>query len=178
MGFFERGLLAVYTLTVTILVLLSTASLLGLWTEPLDIILNAPNNPDESAVLWTSTAALVLVGAWLFWASLRPTNEQRAVVQEYSLGQVRISLSAIEELVKKAALKVEGVRDVKPKIIPGGSGISINIKATVAPDINIPEASRQMQYQVKEYILEITGISVQNVKIMIESISANRTRVE
>ncbi|MBM7855490.1 putative alkaline shock family protein YloU [Desulfohalotomaculum tongense] len=178
MGIFDRGLLAVYSLTVTVLLLISVLVLGGWWIEPLDIILKAPSDPENSTILWTIIAALVLAGLWLFYASLRRGREQRAVVQEYSLGQVRITMPAMEELVKKAAFKVEGVREIKPRIITSAGGISVVIKAAVAPDINIPEVSKHIQHQVKEYLLEITGISVHNVKIMVESISTKGSRVE
>ncbi|MTI79969.1 MAG: alkaline shock response membrane anchor protein AmaP [Firmicutes bacterium] len=178
MNLFNRGLLAVYVLVITVLLAVTAAILVGWWPEGTEIVNEIVNDPKQAQVLWTSFAVLVAVGLWLFYASTRRSKEQRAVVQEFTLGQLRITLPAIEELVKKEALKIDGVREVIPKIAPTSGGVSIEIKTTVAPDINIPEISQQMQRNVKEYILEVTGISVQNVKIMVERISINRSRVE
>lgn len=178
MSFFDRGLLAVYSLVVTILLLIAIPVLSGWWLKPLDILLDAPADPEGSTVLWTAAALLILAGLRLLFVALRSAGERRSVVHEFTLGQVRITLSAIEELVKKAAYQIEGVRDIKPRITSAAGGISINIRAAVSPDINIPEVSKQIQHRVKDYILEITGISVSSVKVTVENISTNRPRVE
>ncbi len=178
MSLFDRGLLAVYALIVTVLLIAAVPVLMGWWSEPLDILLRVPFVSDDSAVLWVAMAALILAGLRLLYAAVRPIGEQRSVVHEFSLGEVHITLPAIEELVKKAAYQIEGVRDIKPRITSSKAGIGIAIRATVTPDINIPEVSKKIQHHVKDYIFEVTGISVHSVKVMVENISTNRPRVE
>jgi Protein of unknown function (DUF322). len=48
----------------------------------------------------------------------------------------------------------------------------------VTPDVQIPEISQSIQQQVKEKVLEVTGMPVQDVRILVNSISAHKPRVE
>jgi uncharacterized alkaline shock family protein YloU len=180
MSLFDRSLLVVYSLIVTILLLVSIPVVYGYWPEPLRVLLSAAHLPESSTVLWTTIGLLVIIGLRLLFVSVRTKSvtKTKAVVHEYKLGQVHITLPAIESLVKKAAYRVDGVKEVKPIIVSAPEGIDIVIKATVSPDISIPELSKQLQQDVKEYIFQITGISTQNVKVMIENIATNKPRVE
>ncbi|MEG6615901.1 alkaline shock response membrane anchor protein AmaP [Peptococcaceae bacterium 1198_IL3148] len=180
MSLFDRSLLAIYSLVITILLLVSIPVIYGYWPEPLKLLLKAGHTPEISPILWTVIGLLIIIGLRLFFISLHAKSEKRAkaVVHDYKLGQVHITLPAIESLVKKAAYKVDGVKEVKPEIMPAPEGVSIVIKATITPDISIPETSKQLQQQVKDYIFQITGISTQNVKVMIENIATNKPRVE
>nr|WP_315989158.1 alkaline shock response membrane anchor protein AmaP [Desulforamulus aquiferis] len=114
----------------------------------------------------------------LLWVSVTRQQSGKAVVHDYMLGQVKISLQAIENLVKKVVYQVHGVKDVKPRVIQSTGGIGLHIKAVVAPDISIPEVSREIQHRVQEYLAETTGITVTTIKIYVENISSTRPRVE
>ncbi|VFU13412.1 conserved hypothetical protein [anaerobic digester metagenome] len=56
--------------------------------------------------------------------------------------------------------------------------MGIQVRASVTPDVNVPEVSREIQNRIKERILEVTGITVNTVKISVENISLNKPRVE
>ncbi|WP_031514869.1 alkaline shock response membrane anchor protein AmaP [Desulfofalx alkaliphila] len=178
MGFLDRVLLGLYTLAIIILLLLAVTAFTGWWLQPLDAMLYAPYGAGDNIILWLIIGVLLLVSLRLFYVSLVGSREKRAVVHEFTLGQLRITIPAIEGLVKKAAFQIDGVREVKPRINTVKDGVSVFVKVTVAPDINIPETSKQIQQRIKDYLLEITGISVHNVKVMVENISTNKPRVE
>lgn len=177
-GIFDRGLLTVYTVVIFVLSVLAILVFSGWWAQSVNILIDIPHTPMGSPVLWTIVGVLLLASLRLLYVSLRGSNEQRAVVHEYTLGQVRITIPAMEGLVKKVTYQIDGVREVKPRIITTKDGVNITIRVAVAPDINIPDISKQIQHKVKDYLLEITGISVQNVKVLVENISTNRQRVE
>ena len=99
------------------------------------------------------------------------------VLKETSLGQVKVSFQAIESLVEKVVSQFNGVRDVKPRIITVPQG-GIQVRASVTPDVNVPEVSSEIQNRIKERMQEVMGITVNTVKISIESISLNKPRVE
>lgn len=179
MSFFDRFLLTLYSLIITILLITIIPVLTGWWTNPLQVLLRAPHQVDSSIILWTSLTLLIVMGLRLFYASVRRhVSHPKAVVHELKLGQLHITLTAIEGLAKKAAYQIDGIKEVQPQIAPSSEGIDMVLKVTVTPDINIPEVSEQVQYKVKDYILEVTGITVQNVKVLVEKIYTNRPRVE
>ncbi|MCL6561076.1 MAG: alkaline shock response membrane anchor protein AmaP [Firmicutes bacterium] len=176
MGPVDRALLAVYTLFLTVLFMLFAAVMLG-WPAPLSLLreLFYPGRPE---VFWTLLALLVLAGARLFLVSLHKPGGRHVVLAESALGQIRVSLQAVENLVEKVVSQINGVREVKPRIFSAPQGVGIQVRASVTPDINIPEVSVEIQNRVKERVFEVTGISVSAVKVSVENITAKKPRVE
>jgi uncharacterized alkaline shock family protein YloU len=170
-------LLGIYTLFITFVFVLFSAVMLG-WSAPL-FILKEIFYPGRPEIFWPFMAIVVLVGLRLLWVSLLSKPGGRHVVlTESSLGQVNISLMAIESLVEKTVSQFNGVRDVKPNIIQVKQGIGINIRVAVTPDVNLPQLSEEIQSRVKSKVLEVTGISVNTIKIAVKNISVHKPRVE
>jgi len=175
---FDRALLAAYTFFLTLIFLLFSVVMLG-WPAP-QFLLRDLFYPGRPEVFWLLMVVLVLSGIRLFWVGIhKPGGAGRhVIVAESALGQVRVSLQAIENLVVKVAAQISGVRDVKARIVSVPQGVGIQIRAVVTPDINVPEVSTEMQQRVKERVFEVTGVNVSSVKVFIENISAHKPRVE
>lgn len=184
MGTFDRVLLCIYTFVITVLLLLfcavSIAVFVGfehLFRLNFDLNLVSYILANSTSIMWFIVALFIAVGLKLFLASISRTKDGQAIIQEHLLGQVHITPHTMEEMVKRAVYKVNGVRRATPKIIPRPEGIDILLRVTVVPDINIPNISERIQQDVKEYITELTGISVRNIKIIVESIAVSSGRV-
>lgn len=173
---FDRVLVMVYSITTTLLLIVLTTILAG-WDYPLLLLSGAQRGPFFREALYSLLGLYILAGIRLAWWGMRPAARQ-AVVHEGTLGQIRIALSAIEALVEKVVSQNSGVREVKARVVAVPQGIGINVRATVTPDIHIPELSEIMQRQVKDRVLEVTGISVHNVRILVENITSHKPRVE
>ncbi|MEG3070506.1 MAG: Asp23/Gls24 family envelope stress response protein [Candidatus Syntrophopropionicum ammoniitolerans] len=100
------------------------------------------------------------------------------VLAENALGQVNLSLSAVEDLANKVAGRINGVREVSSRIFGVPQGVGLKVRASVTPDINVPDVSAEMQNMIKEKVLEITGLQVSIVEVHIQSISVKKPRVE
>ena len=162
---FDRGLLMIIT---------------GWWQQPLYFLWQGPYVYNEQLYLALIFAVLLLMGLRLFWVSLTRRNNAggKAVVHDYKLGQVRISVLAIENLVKKAVGQLPGVKEVKPRVVEHQKGMGLHIRVVVTPDISIPEVSREIQQKVQEYLAQTTGITVSEIKVIVDNISSTRPRVE
>lgn len=175
---FDRVILALYSLFITVLFILFSAVMLG-WPAPL-ILLRDVFYPGRPEVFWPIMVVVILIGARLFWVSLyipqRKTHH--VVLAENALGQVNLSLSAVEDLSNKVAGKIHGVREVSSQMVEVSQGVGLKIRASVTPDINVPSASAEIQSTIKEKIFDITGLTVSSVEVHIESISATKPRVE
>ncbi len=175
---FDRGLLTVYTLFMTVFSALLLASASGWWQQPLYFLWATPLKEETQVYFYLLPALLLVIGLRLLWVALTRSQSGKAVVHDYMLGQVRISLVTVENLVKKVVYQIHGVKDVTPRVMQTRGGIGLYIRAVVAPDMNIPEISRQIQHRVQEYLSETTGITVNEIKIMVDNISTTRPRVE
>lgn len=173
---FDRGLLIIYSLALTLLFLIVIPVLAGL-VDQNRLSVYYSRVVQQPVILFILLGLLIIIGGRLFWVSVRPTREQ-AVVHEGALGRIRIALTAIESLAEKVAFQNSGIREAKASVFTCPQGIGIRVKAAVTPDICIPEISGVIQEQVKERVLAVTGVGVQQVDILVHSISAKKPRVE
>lgn len=178
MGPFDRALLVLYTFFLTVMFLFFATIMLG-WLTP-QYLLRDLFYPGRSEIFWSLVLILILAGIRLFWVGVRRPGEKgrHVILAESALGQVNISLQAIENLVVKVVGQVNGVKEVKPKIVSDPQGVGVQVRAVVTPDINIPEVSMEIQQRIKERVFEVTGVTVSRVKVFIENIAAHKPRVE
>ncbi|KJS17432.1 MAG: hypothetical protein VR69_04825 [Peptococcaceae bacterium BRH_c4b] len=173
---FDRVLMVVYALITTILLVFSVLLLVG-WQLLASILLDIYSRPFFIETIFVLIGLYILVGLRFIWFGIRPAAKQ-AVVSDGKLGQVRIALTAIEDLVDKIVSQNSGIKEVKSKVVRVPEGVGINVKASVTPDVQIPQISEIIQQQVRESVLEVTGMPVQDVRILVNSITAHKPRVE
>ena len=97
-------------------------------------------------------------------------DRSRVSVQNSENGSVRISVAAMDTLVKQAIAHDEGVVDIKTSIINHEDSISVSIDMTLASDVHIPNVTMMMQRSIKNFIEEFSGIAVREVTIMVSKI--------
>lgn len=176
MGPFDRGLTALYSLVVSAFVVAALLELFG-YLPPLDGPHALPEEYRDATA--AGLGVLLLVGLRLLWASVRRGRRERhAVVEDNALGQVRVALTAIENLINKVVSQVPGVREVHSRVVGDPNGVAIRIRATVTPEINIPETSKEIQQQVQDRVKAVTGITAASVRILIDNITTVKPRVE
>lgn len=179
MRLLENVILKLYTLVFSALMIILTLITLG-WTEPLLFFQIVLQDVSQRWMWGLGGAVLALIGLFsLFNISKSHKPMKHTVIKSTQLGDIYISIDAIEELVAKSAIKILGVREIKPIIKPTEQGIAVLIKGQVNTEESIPEISTQLQNTVRESLETIAGISVVEVKIQIEGIAKeSRGRVE
>lgn len=176
MGPFDRGLLVIYAFVTTVALAVGAAVLAG-FIQPYRVWGALTPAMEQPQVLIALLGLFILFGTRLFWVGVKPRHPQ-AVVHEVALGQIRIALTAIQNLVEKVVLQQSGIREAKARVYPGKQGVRINIKVAVTPDINIPSCSATVQEQVRQHVMDVTGVMVQDVTIIVKSLTAQKPRVE
>ncbi len=136
-------------------------------------------NPMNLWALEVSIIALVL-GILQFGMALRMRREEKTVIYQTQFGEIRITVSAIENLALRACKKVKGVRDAHVGVRADKlTGLDVYIEVTVSPDMAIPQVKAEIETKVSDYIYETVGMRVNSVKVLITKIAAEtRTRVE
>ncbi len=177
MGPFDRGIMLVYTLTVTLLFLVIMVFLAG-WQEPLLQLWREIVLPGHREIIWALLVLYFLMGARLLWTSLKVKRKKHAVVHDGELGDVRVALPAIESLVEKVAFSVQGIKDARARVEAVPQGIDISLKLFVSPSVNIPAVSEDLQRRVRDSVYSVAGIAVREVRVAVESFTSRKTRVE
>ena len=116
---------------------------------------------------------LIILGAFSFYAGVaQKAQTKTARISSFDGGGANISLEAIDSVVKRAASRVENVKDVKSKVIAAGDGVSVSLSVAVPDYTNVPQTASQLQTDVKAALEMMTGLKVSEVKVLINSISS------
>ena len=113
---------------------------------------------------------LVVYGlyAMLFPRKMR-YNKHGFVVQKTENGDLRISVKAIESLVKRCMDMHEEINLEKMRILSGKKGVAVELRISLANNISIPLAVASLQKQIKQYLLASSGIEVSRVSVTVET---------
>ncbi|MFZ5590496.1 MAG: alkaline shock response membrane anchor protein AmaP [Bacillota bacterium] len=177
MSFFDRLLLTVYVLVTGALLVSALGSFFNR-RALLDSLIHWQPNYVDSQILLVLTLALLLAGARLFYIAL-PVVQKKAVVQQVALGRLRIALPAIENLVVRIGLGYSPViRAVKAKVLAHKDGIGLSINLSVTPEAQVPDLVEGLQKHLQEQLQHTLGITVQDIQVGVESITASKPKVE
>jgi uncharacterized alkaline shock family protein YloU len=179
MSFFERGLLFIYSLFTLFLSALFIFFIFG-WTTPIVTLGQLMHDPNQSKILLILFGLLVFLSIWFLLASFRSKPKDiSALVQDTDLGQVRISILALENIVNRVVAQIKGVREVKPKLFKTEEGIGVYVEVLVVPDLNIPSMTKDIQFTVQDYLDRVVGLNIKDVRVYINNISVEaKARVE
>lgn len=120
-------------------------------------------------------AALVLL-AWsvrlIMLAFKRPPKKDRTSVsvQNTENGDVRVSIAAMDTLVRQAIGEEAGVSELHSAVENHEDSITVDINMTLESDVHIPNVTMMLQRRIKSFIEEYAGIAVRDVRVMIDKI--------
>ncbi len=121
-------------------------------------------------------ALLFVVGVILLIFSTQGSKKKESgtIVSFTEIGEIRISFRAIENMVLNASRKVKGIREVNTRLNFTEQGLVIYLRVKVIPDVPIPALVGELQSKVREYVQEISGSSVAEVKVLVENIAQEK----
>lgn len=184
MRLFDRVLLTLYTI---LIIFLSLGLLcIALNIIPLYSVVNLISRIQYgwpfALILLGISLAFILVSFRLLLAGFRSSERKplSTILNITDLGIIRISINTLDTLTQKAVQKFQEVKESKSVILPAEDGsIRIQLKVTILPDVPMPDLSKNIQAKVKEYVEEMSGITVKEVQIYIDNLStAKQNRVE
>jgi uncharacterized alkaline shock family protein YloU len=180
MGWFDRALLTVYSFFIGILSVVSFLMVIG-WEGPFRIWNGVVQSKPQHILLLIGIAIFFLISVKLLVASLNRRVVNHTMVKANPLGQIHITVEALENMVLKTGYQIAGIKELKPRIILADNGTTVVLKAIVFSDLNIPEITDKLQLKVKDYLAEVAGIEVREVKVLVTNITGEgkaRARVE
>lgn len=179
MGILDRIILTIFTLIVAVVSGIAIMLTFG-WVVPLEVLGDSLMN-EGGRWLVGGLAGLTFVMAvrFLYYGFHRAGPDQ-TLVHESDLGEVRISIGAVENLVRKVARQVKGVRDVRGWVSLAGGRINVRLRTVISPDVSVPEVSTSIQNTVRDCLQSVVGVEAGEVRVFVENISneARRGRVE
>jgi uncharacterized alkaline shock family protein YloU len=123
--------------------------------ETLNTIYSTRNT--RLALIGTGTL-LIAISIMVLQVTLGKIQREKTIAFENPDGQVTISLTAIEDFIKRAIKQMPEVKELKPFVRAGKKGISIVNRVTLYSDVNIPETTEKIQNIVKTRVQDMLGV--------------------
>lgn len=124
-------------------------------TETVEAIYNTPN---IKLILGITGVILIFISVMVVQLTIGKIQRERTIAFDNPDGQVTISLTAIEDFIKRAIKQMPEVKELKPSVRAGKKGISIVNRVILFSDINIPETTEKIQNVVKTRVLDMIGV--------------------
>ena len=125
-----------------------------------------------SLVFFALSVAFLLSG-------MRSGGKVKGVIRTTGIGEIRISLEALETMSMAVVKRYSGISSAKSYVSTKNDGINIFIKVIPTPEVRIPEITEDIQRKVKVHVEENAGVKVNTVKVLVENmVQAYRSRVE
>jgi uncharacterized membrane protein len=172
-----RFLLVPFALIVLILAVCAFAIALG-WTLPL-AFMNFLEVPDYRWGVAIVSIFLVVMAGWILGAVVQHPREREVIIRESLLGKIKITATALESLIRRAARQVRDVREVRPILYYDRQGLVVVLQMNINPDADLPAVSQDVQDKVQQCLEQKAGVQVHQVQVLIQSVTMDsRLRVE
>lgn len=170
-----RVIILIYTLLFTFLSL--GVTLISLRLIPLDLVLTDIAKIEGNLEIGLVGAVFFLAGIGSLLKNLFSNRQRESLVHYSELGDVKISLAAIEDLIEKTTGNINGIRNVKVNVFFADAKsqkmLMTTIKAAISPEVNIPTVTADMQNRIRECVKETVGVEIDKIEIIVETISSN-----
>jgi uncharacterized alkaline shock family protein YloU len=125
----------------------------------------------NETVMLAIGSALMLIALILLALGFRSSRKVgNAVLKGSEYGEVLISITAVENMVLRVVQQTQGLKDVSRKVNFTPDGLVVQIRVRAMPDTALPGLINELQSKTKEYLEEITGVTVHEVKVLVENI--------
>lgn len=101
---------------------------------------------------------LILISISFAQLILGRLQREKTIAFNNPSGQVTISLSAVEDLIKRITGGIPEIKEIRPDVIAGKRGIEVNLRLVLKSEANIPDLTGQLQEMIKNKVQEILGV--------------------
>ena len=169
MGIIDRIILSIYTFLLTFLSL--GVVLLALDIVPLEVVWTGLGRIAGQWEAGLVGAVFLFVSIKLLLAGLRSQSGKETIIHHTDMGDIQITVGAVENLVEKTARHIPGVRGAKVRVTCCNEGVKVRIKAVISPESSVPAVGAEIQKKVHEYIKNTVGVELAEIKILVNDIS-------
>ncbi|NLF80848.1 MAG: alkaline shock response membrane anchor protein AmaP [Clostridia bacterium] len=128
---------------------------------------------EDSGIWMVIVIGLVLLafGVFCLIVALAPKRVVKKLrVATVEGGAVDISISALQSVVKKAALANADVQTVESKLLVKNNGLHVLLNIAVPDGISVPEVGNQVREEVKTQLEAMAGIAPAEVRVIITAV--------
>lgn len=116
------------------------------------------SNTDVRLILGVTGGLLIFIAIMIVQITVGIIKKEKTIAFENPDGQVTISLTAIEDFIKRAMKQLPEVKESRPNVKASKKGITIVNRVVLFSDVNIPETTEKIQNIVKSRVQDMLGV--------------------
>lgn len=155
----------------TLAAFLAVPNLMGGIRDGLAARLNATQTVVAGFALLAVYAALAAAVLWLIFHREKGVERGFLDVVSGDSGHVRISVAAIEQMVRQSVTAIDGIYEMKINIVNQGDAIDIEVEAIIVGGSHVPTVTMNMQRAIRQFVETHCGVSVREVSISVDSVA-------
>lgn len=128
-----------------------------------NLLVFAQSSQNSRVLIGLSGLLLILISMSFAQVILGKFQREKTIAFVTSSGQVTISLSAVEDLIRRIAGIIPEVKELRPNVVANKKGIIVDMRVVLRSEANIPELTSRLQDIAKSKIQEVLGIEEQIV---------------
>jgi len=101
---------------------------------------------------------LILVSIGFAQLILGRIQKERTIAFNNPSGRVTVSLSAVEDLVRRLTSQLAEIKETRPDVIATKKGIQIDLRVVLRSESNLPDLTLKLQELIKSRIQDILGV--------------------
>ncbi len=101
-----------------------------------------------------------------------------AIISSSKAGNAMVTLETVAMQIKNAVIKIDGLEEIKVKIVPKATGIIINMNAKLNEDLEIPGKMQEIINEATSIVSDKLGIKVIKTNLTITGLVAGRKEKE
>jgi hypothetical protein len=121
----------------------------------------AQSSHNSRVIIGLSGVLLILISFSFAQIILGKIQRERTIAFATSSGQVTISLSAVEDLIRRLAGIIPEVKELRPNVVANKKGIVVEMRVVLRSEANIPELTSRLQDITRSKIQEVLGVDEQ-----------------
>jgi hypothetical protein len=100
---------------------------------------------------------IALAGAGLAWGNLASRRWERLIILRNPLGEVHISLAALEDLGRVVKGDVPGLRDVKLRVSASRRGLRVRARVSLVAGDDLGAVAESVQAAIRKRLQQVLG---------------------
>ncbi len=125
------------------------------------LLIYAQSSQNSRIIIALSGALLILISFSFAQIILGRFQREKTIAFSTSSGQVTISLSAVEDLIRRLAWIIPEIKELRPNVVANKKGIIVDMRVVLRSEANIPELTSRLQDITKSKIQEVLGLEEQ-----------------
>ncbi|MFA5093162.1 MAG: alkaline shock response membrane anchor protein AmaP [Candidatus Omnitrophota bacterium] len=126
-----------------------------------NLLLFAQSSQNSRIIIGLSGVLLILFSFSFAQIILGKFQREKTIAFTTASGQVTISLSAVEDLIRRLASVVPEVKELRPNVVANKKGIIVDMRVVLLSEANIPDLTARLQEITKAKIQEVLGLEEQ-----------------